>query len=472
MDEPYIKAGFGIAAFTDQTNVHPVGLAVLLLLALALVFAPRRYAAIPILLMAALIPSAQKVAIFTLDFTFLRILVIFGVLRIVARGEHRAVRWQLMDKIFLAWVAVSFLMPLLRVGPRVLVFECGVAYDALGLYFIFRSVFRSWPDLFAFARACALVAVPVAAAFLFEHATRHNLFAVFGGVHEITVIRQGRLRCQGPYSHPILSGCFWAVLMPLVAARWWSRGHRWEAFAGTTACLAIVYCCASSTPVLGVAAAALAAGTFFLRQHLRLVRWLTVFGLVGLHFLMNAPVWHLICRVSAVGGSTGWHRFHLVDQFIRRCGEWALVGTNGTAHWGYYLFDVTNYYVAQGVTGGVLRLGLFITLMALTFRGIGRLARAAVGDAPRLATAWALGVAFFAQAACFIGVSYFGQIIMLWYLFPALVASLEEQAARVSAPGPAGSRVPRAARMPDPLSQRAHAPARAVISRVVSPPRP
>ena len=42
--------------------------------------------------------------------------------------------------------------------------------------------------------------------------------AAMGGVPEITVVREGRLRCQGAFAHPILAGCFWAEQLPLIAA--------------------------------------------------------------------------------------------------------------------------------------------------------------------------------------------------------------------------------------------------------------
>lgn len=424
MNEPHVKAGFGIAAFTDETNVHPVGLAVLLVLGLATVLAPRKYAFLPMVIMAAFIPSAQKIAVFTMDFTFLRILVLFGFLRLLGRGEAAGFRWQRMDQVLVAWVIVGFAASVLRTSGRSLVYECGVAFDSVGLYFLFRCLVRDWADVCRLARTAALISILVALAFFVESRTQRNLFALFGGVREITAVRDGRLRCMGPYNHPILAGVFWAVLLPVMASQIWAARHRWLGIAGAFSAVLIVFCCASSTPVLGVAAGALGALAFFPRYHLRQIRWLAVLGLILLHFIMNAPVWHLISRFSAVGGSTGYHRYRLIDAAIHRFPEWALVGVNGTAHWGYFLFDVTNHYVAQGVTGGALKLALFLWFMSLAFAGVGRLWRSVETDPAKLAVAWGLGVAMFVQAVCFIGVSYFGQIILLWYMIPAVICSL------------------------------------------------
>lgn len=434
MDEPYIKEGFGVAAFTDQTNVHPVGLAVLIVLGLATLFAPRRYAFLPMVLMAAFIPSAQKIAVFTLDFTFLRILVLCGFMRILARGEARTFHWQRIDQVLVAWVVVSFAVTMLRTNGQAFVNQSGRAFDAIGLYFLFRCLVRDWDDIFRLARTLAIISIPIAIAFLVEWSTRRNPFAFFGGVNEITVERQGRLRCQGPYSHPILSGVFWAVLLPIMVSQLWAARHRWLGVAGFCSAMLIVFCCASSTPVLGVVAAAFGATMFWFRRRLRLIRWGAVAMVFALHMVMQAPVWHLISRVSAVGGSTGWHRYHLIDEFINHFFEWALLGTNSTAHWGLGLFDVTNHYVAQGASGGVWRLGLFLWFMALAFGGVGRLWRRVERDRAKLALAWALGVAMFVQAVCFIGVTYFGQIILLWFMIPAIIGSLNALPHRVARP--------------------------------------
>jgi hypothetical protein len=425
MDEPWIKKGFGQAEYFGVTTLHPVGLAALVAFALLLFVLPRRYAAIPLLAMAALIPTAQRIVVLDLDFTYLRVLLLCGTFRVLLRGEARAFVWRPIDKVFVAWCLVSFAMPLFRGDTLGLVTRCGYFYDAIGTYFLFRFLVRNWDDVQRLASAAALLSIPLALAFLVENSTQHNIFSVFGGVPEITVVREGRLRCQGPYSHAILAGCFWAVLLPLVAVRWWHgpRG-RIEATLGVASSVVMIACCASSTPVGGAAAALIGGLTFYLRRHMRCVRWTVLLSLVGLHMVMKAPVWHLISRVSAVGGSTGWHRYHLIDEAIRRFPEWALLGTNSTAHWGEGLFDVTNQFVMQAVVGGLLNLVLFVTLLALCFQAVGRLWRSFSDDAATVALAWALGVSIFVHISNFIGVTYFGQTTMLLYMIPALLGSL------------------------------------------------
>src|SRR5690606_19445613 len=121
--------------------------------------------------------------------------------------------------------------------------------DAAGMYLLFRVLIRDMEDICAFAKAIAFISVPVAAAFTVEYVTRYNMFSVFGRVPEITEMRQGKLRCQGAFPHPIIAGCFWATVLPLVIGLWWAKPkYRWLSAVGVICCTWIVFTTASSTP--------------------------------------------------------------------------------------------------------------------------------------------------------------------------------------------------------------------------------
>src|SRR5690606_21040287 len=106
-----------------------------------------------------------------------------------------------------------------------LINRLGASFDTVGMYFLFRMLVRSLEDLKQTVTWCAVAAVPVAVAFLIENRTGRNLFAFLGGVPQLTIVRDGRLRCQGAFPHAILAGCFWASLVPLFVAMWWQP--RW-----------------------------------------------------------------------------------------------------------------------------------------------------------------------------------------------------------------------------------------------------
>jgi len=175
---------------------------------------------------------------------------------------------------------------------------------------------------------------------------------------------------------------------------------------------------------MGVLAGIVGGLFFFLRYQMRLVCWLILLALVVLHIVMNQPVWHLVSRVGAVGGSTGWHRFVLIDSAIKHFNEWYLYGCSvyDVAVWGVHAGDVTNQYILEGVNGGVLSLCLFIVIIVVAFKEIGKAWRLQINY--RLIIVWAMGVSLFIHCINFIGVSYFGQIIVIWFLLLAMIESM------------------------------------------------
>ena len=426
MNEDVVIAGD--PAYAGHTTVHPLGLLAVIVLGLCVLCLPRRWSIIPFLIMACFVPSAQRIVVGGLDFNFLRIMVLFGIGRLLLKNEYLSFSWKPLDKALVLWTISSIIFYTIQMGTMsALVNRLGFAFDAFGMYFVFRCLVRDWVDVDHIILGFIFIAVPVACFFLLERSTGRNMFAVFGGVHAITVIREGHLRCQGAFSHPILAGCFWAAVMPLIAACWWKlKKGKILAIAGMIASLAIVFCCGSSTPVLGVGAAVIGGAMFHLRKQMKTVRWAVLLTLIALHMVMQAPVWHLISRISAVGGSTGWHRYNLIDQAIINFGDWWLCGCSGytVLSWGIWKGDVTNQYILEGIHGGFVTMCLFIAIIVIAFGEVGKLWRLQTRNKYRLALSWALGVSLFAQCMMFIGVSYFGQIIIIWYLLLAMIGSL------------------------------------------------
>ncbi len=427
--DPDIKTmseGFGGLAYKDVTNMHPLALIAIIVLGVAMLGIPRRWSVLPMLIVACFISSVQKIVVFGLDFNLLRIMVLFGVLRVLLKKDYVGFIWKPLDTAMILWTVSSMLIHTLQQGTfSAFVNRLGFGFDAFGMYFLFRCLIRNWSDVDTVIFSVLSISIPVAVFFILENRTGRNVFSIFGGVAPITGIRQGRLRCQGAFSHPITAGCFWASLMPLIAACWWksAKDRSWAIIGLVSSCV-IVACCASSTPVMAVLAALVGGLFFFLRGYMRLVRWAALLTLVALHMVMDAPVWHLISRVSAVGGSTGWHRYNLINQAVNRFGEWFLLGTRSTAHWGWGLQDVTNQYILEGVRGGFLTLCLFVAVIAVAFREIGCLWRSQIRNPYRLALSCAMGVSLLVHCTNFIGVSYFGQIWILWYLLLAMIGSM------------------------------------------------
>lgn len=416
----------GAFQWADQTNVHPLALLALLIMAAATLAVPRRFSVIPLIALSCIVTTGQCVYFIGLNFHFDRLGVLAVLLRIIINDEARGLFWTKVDKLICAWAACGTLAyTALYSSSSALVFMLGQSFDAIGMYFVFRVLARDWRDLRAIAVAFAVLSLFVFVAFLYENSTGRNPFSIFGYVSELTPIREGKLRCQGAFAHPILAGCYWASVIPLLAAFWWSgTASRWMAPLGVGACVMIVLFSNSSTPAAAIVFALVGGAMFGIRTRMRHLRWMILVTLVGLHLVMKGPVWHLISRIDVVGGSTGWHRYALIDAAIRRFPEWALVGTPGTAHWGWGLEDVTNQYILEGVRGGAVTLALFFAIIACSFGSVGRLWRAVQHDRRLVAIAWGLGVMLFVHCMNFIAVSYFGQIKLTWFMTIALIQSM------------------------------------------------
>ena len=240
----------GTSAYGNQTIVHPVGLLAVAVLGLCVLFLPRKWSVIPFLVMACFISSAQRIIVVGLDFNFLRIMVLFGVGRLFLKKEYLGFFWKPLDKVLVLWTISSIVFNVIQEGTTsALINRLGFAFDAFGMYFLFRCLIRDWVDVEHIILGFILIAIPIACFLLAEKSTGRNMFSVFGGVPEITRIRGGRMRCQGAFAHPILAGCFWAAVMPLIAAFCWKSAKGIIlAITGLIASLVIVFCCASSTP--------------------------------------------------------------------------------------------------------------------------------------------------------------------------------------------------------------------------------
>lgn len=165
----------------------------------------------------------------------------------------------------------------------------------------------------------------------------------------------------------------------------------------------MVVTCASSTPLLGLAAAMLGFFLFYFRSHMRVFRQALVFLVVTLHVVMKAPVWALIQRVDVVGSSSGFHRFMLVDNCIRHFSEWWLLGYQNYASWGWDMWDLSDQYVSVCLTGGLISLIVFVSILSRSFSALGKARKHVAGDRKEEWILWCLGVSLFADLVVWLG---------------------------------------------------------------------
>jgi hypothetical protein len=416
---------FGAVGETDLKAATLVFLLVAALLILAL---PRRYAFIPLLVSSLFIPLGQQAVLGGLHFTVARILLSVGCIRLLlvkAKEGRAGMRWTALDKVFIAYCLSSSVMFFLLWGEiGALVNRLGFLYNAFGLYFFARCFVRDERDLDRLAKTFAWVMIVLGVMMLNEQLTGRNVFSIFGGVPEITAMRDGKLRSQGPFVHPLTAGAVGAVMFPLCFGLGWQKGkNRALAAAGCVASVAVAVCSMSSTSYFALAGGWFGLAMWPLRRHLAWFRRGTVAVLLGLHLVMKAPVWGLIARIDLTGSSSSYHRFLLVDQFIRRFGEWWLFGTQGTYNWGWDMWDTINTYVAQGTDGGLLTFVLFIALITVAFRQLGIARKASTSVPEHARRLWILGSMLFAHTVAFWGIGYFDQSAVVWYAGLAMMAT-------------------------------------------------
>ena len=242
-------------------------------MSILLVGLPRRLALLPIIITVCYMTIGQQVVIAGLHFSIIRIIIPFGWLRLAVRKELPGVRFNGIDKLLLSWQASRVIMYTLENGTvKAFIMMSGYAYDAVGMYFLLRFLVRDLEEVPGVIRMISVAIVPLAVMMLIERSTSYNFFSVFGGVSLNTMIDEGgRLRCQGPFRHPILAGTFGAALVPIFLGLWFQdRRFRLFAIAGVGAAIIIVLTAHSSGPVVALVVGVIGMKLWSFRDQMRL----------------------------------------------------------------------------------------------------------------------------------------------------------------------------------------------------------
>lgn len=423
----------------NLTNINLTGAIITILAGLFTIMLPRRLALIPLVVTSCFITLGQRVDVFGINFTVLRIMILFGWVRLMLRKEFHVGTMTAIDKSFVLWNILSVATYTILVGTFAgFVSSLGPTYNAIGVYFYLRCLIRTEEDVKKVVYIIAILIVPLALFMILEKATGRNIFSAFGGVPEFTMIRDGELRCQGPFAHPILAGTFGATSFPLLAAMWLSaKGERKIVIVGLLGALFILITSASSGPLMALAAGMLWMSLWRLRAQIKIIYVLFFTGVVGLHLVMKAPIWFLIGRLAEIIGGSGWQRSVLIDEAIKHFGEWWLVGTAYTAHWQFdkglqniliilpsdpNMVDITNQFIYIGINGGMVTLFLFLIVIGFGFKGVGSTVngQSRISEGDKL-LAWGMGGALSAHVTSFFGVVYFDQMIVFWFMCLAMI---------------------------------------------------
>ena len=435
----------------DFSPISTAGYLFIICMGILLLRLPRRRALIPLFLSGCYMTLGQVLLIGPLHFSIFRIMLLFGWVRILWKNELALVKLNYIDKVLMTWVAASSLIYVLNRGMSAesIICQLGEVYDTIGIYFLLRALILGMDDIVHAVRLLEILIVPLALFFVVEHATGKNIFSVLGGVPRFTEMRDGALRCQGPFRHPILAGTFAATAMPLFVGLWgYSHKRLLLTASAFIASAVIVFCSSSSGPIIAYLTGMLGLFFWVFRSKIKVILWCLFLTIIALQMTMNAPVWHVLGSMSdLIGMGTGWYRSRLIDAAVEHFNEWWLMGTTYTANWTPELqtglgfnpnnidansADITNQFIQVGVRGGLLSMLLFIWLIIKCFKTAGK---GVNGKTNFLINErfiiWTIGCALLTHIASFISVTYFDQIIIFWYMLIAMIAALANSVAPV-----------------------------------------
>jgi len=424
----HLRFGGGVSSAV----LHPAVAVVLLLAGVLICILPQRKVIVPFLLTSLLIPYDQVLVIGGLHFPLLRILLVFGMIRIFiikGRGE-----WDVfsggpnnLDKsVILFAVTCAVAGALLFREAQAFIFQVGSLYTILGTYFFLRCLIRDRQDIDQVIRVFALIAVVLGGLMLFEHVMNGwNPYALLDGARAqyfaSDLSRDGHVRATASFGTPILAGTFGAVALPLFIGLWLSdRQQRVIAALGVVGSTVMTVASHSSTSAVGYLAGLFALCLWPLRGMTRVIRWSIVLTLVSLQVVMKSPVYHLITRFSFSGDS--YHRYALINETVRHFWQWWLIGTASNPSWGWGMWDTADQYVANALSGGLLGLIFFVAIIVFGFKYLGK-ARQATEDNKQALHLWALGSALFVYTIAFFGISLWDQSLVEWYGLLAIISA-------------------------------------------------
>jgi len=411
------------------TILHPLAAVAMLLAVLLILALPRRQAIVPFLLVTFLLPMSQEIDIGGMHWVVLRIVVLFGCSRLL--WEKLSANEKLfpgglntIDKVFLVWAISRGVAPILLFHTGAAVpLQIAVWLQEIGGYFLLRHLIQDVEDIGRVAKTLALVVLIMGLCMANERVHGINIFGYLGGMSIAPEVRDGVIRANAAFAHPLLAGCFGATLLPLMCWLFKSGKGRWLAVLAAAAALAMVVFAASSTSYLACVGGIGALFLWPMRGSMRLVRWGIVLTLVGLQLVMKAPVWFVISHIDLTGASSGYHRAMLIDTFLRHFKDWWLIGTNQTGGWGWDMWDLSNTFVDQGEIGGLVAFVCFIAIISKSFGRLGKMRKQVEGDQTLEWLCWSLCAVMFAHITSYFGVSYFDQTEMWWLAFLAMVSA-------------------------------------------------
>lgn len=421
-----------------MNGVTPAFLLLLAVLCFAIVAVKKENIIVPLIVAMCFLPADISIQVMTLDFYAVRVVALVALLRIYLSGDNDRIRMNSIDHLFIFYNVLGALIYILASQDRVgaFIFKSGNFVDSVILYVVIRNVIYSKESLRLIIKTFSVCVAVLLPFIIFEYYSASNLFAVLG--RSAISFRNGEIRTSATFSHSILFGSFAAALVPILWAEY-KNGRTLFKLLAVFCCVFFVYTSSSSGPIVVLAGVIFFLFFFRWKQYSRLLFWVSLTAGTIIHFVRESPIWHLLyVRISVKSGSTGWHRYQLMEAAVKEFKNWWLLGYGDTGpqwhtkYWAYThatFTDVTNHYLLLGVRGGFFTMFLFIVLCYKVVKTLGAcsICQDTIEDQWLW---WGFTVMMLAHCITFLSVAYFGQITMLLYLSIAIGAFAHDELMR------------------------------------------
>jgi hypothetical protein len=314
----------------------------------------------------------------------------------------------------------------------------GFLMDTWCAYLAARFIITSRARAIAVVKCTAIVLVPLAALGVVESVFRWRPF--FPLYHYSPWFREGAggfaseerfgfARAVGPFSHAILFGGGFAMFLPLIYYLRYEKGN-WHSLAYVLSVSALVGALSSMSSGPWVMTIAV---VFCLMMERR-KKWIKpmfvflVFSCILIGIASNRPFYHVLASWANPLGGASWHRAKLIDLSIEHFNEWWELGYGAKdPGWGPELgmgfTDVTNEFILAGVRYGILGVIALCLILVTAFRGLISTYRRLTHPAMK-SLCWAFGALLFSTVVCWISVSFFGQLMPLFYICLGMIGSI------------------------------------------------
>ena len=381
-------------------------------------------------------PSYLVVRVGTIDITVGRIVVGVLLLRCLFDSRiKRKFKWLPLDTYVTLSMVVYVGVFCISVPLSIAVENrAGFLMDAWFAYLVARFCITNERELVGFIKWVAVLLAPLAILGVLESVTGWRGFAMLSrNSPAFTYLtgygtRLGFFRAMGPFSHPILFGCGFAMFLPLIYYLRHEKGN-WRFWGYVLACA--VACGAlssmSSGPWVIVIVVIFCIAMEKMRRWCKPILIFVVVSCIFTELISNRHFYYVFASHANLMGGASWHRAKLIDVAIAHFSDWWLLGYGmREPGWGHYFgmsrTDAPNEFIMAGIRYGLLGIIALCSVLAMAFHCLLRVYKRTV-DSNLKHLYWSFGTVLFSVTIAWMSTSFFGQLVSIFYCILGIIGS-------------------------------------------------